>query len=105
MTKAEYTKVMAENGFCTKVYISKEEAEGREDVVTAFEDGTIVYYVIDDNKELTDTELSNVLTVKCLKSIEMYLKSIKSMVKFFTVLAVLSMIGSRFVRFFSFALL
>lgn len=95
MTTKEYNRLLEEVEIFGKVEISKEEAEGQEDIIkeqltpNKFGMSEVRYYRIYKGDKLTDEQIKIALMAKQT----LHLKSIRSMITFFTGLTTIGLIG------------
>ena len=105
MTNNEYNRLLEEVGIFGKVEISKEEAEGQENIIkekstpNRYGISEVHYYRVDKGEELTDEQIKIALMAKQT----LHIKSIRSMVTFFTTLAAIGIVGWILILFMNFA--
>ncbi len=104
MTRKEYDVLLEEAEIYKKVSLSKEEAEGRDDVVKTKSSpnrmgiSEINYYRMDRSDELSNEEIKIALMAKQT----VHLKSIRSMVTFFTTVSVIGIVAYVFLLLMNF---
>ena len=103
MTNNEYNRLLEEVGIFRKVEISKEE--GQENIIkekstsNRYGVSEVLYYRADKGDELTDEQIK--IALMAIQTL--HLKSIRSMVAFFTTLAAIGIVGWIMILFMNFA--